>query len=289
MWLLLLACRPPPTAPVELEDLCNFLFREAGEDEEREELLREGLANLDAWLEQDIEATLEGYTVDNLDQDIVDGLGITGYQSEELQGLDTRVPYWLDGRGPSTDRLVGAAVAFRHGHQVDGLALATVWGDQQEVLSGDYDIYERTWKQDPDDFMAERIDRAEASSYSEADFGPIQVTSRNRIQFRWVQTEDGPVLIHRSWLTEPAEVSWETISVRAQYLLAVSLPAPWAPEGAVRLMATWIDADYGVNIEDYARNQMVKSMREQGEMIDAWLDAQFAAHGDVEGVLDAAE
>lgn len=259
MWPLLLAGRPPPTAPVEREDLCKLLFREAGQGEEREELLREGLANLDAWLGQD-----------------------------KLQGLDTRVPYWLDGRGPSTDRLVGAAVAFRHGHRVDGLALATVWGAQQEVLPGVDDIYERTWKQDPDGVMAERIDRAEASSCSEADFGPILVASRNRIQFRWVQTGDGPVLIHRSRLTEPAEVSWETISVRAQYLLAVSLPAPRAPEGAVRPMATWIDADYGVNIEDDARNQMVRSMREQGEMIGARLDAQFAAHGDVEGVLDAA-
>lgn len=267
LFALFLACKPPPTAPTELAELCNFLFREAGEEDDREEFLVLGLQNLDDWLQEDIEATAEGYTVDNLDQDIVDSLGIGN---------------------PSTDALVGAAVAVRQAHPPDGIALATTWADQQQVLEGDYSVYDRVWYDDKDAFMLQEILRMEASSYSEANYaGIIKVESDNWIQFRWVETPDGWALVHRSWLTEPAEVSWDQIKVNAQYLLAVTIPATWNPGGSIRMMTTWIDADYVVLDEDFARNQIVNSMVNQGTMIDEWLDEQFALYGDVAGVMAA--
>jgi len=288
---LLLACKPPPTAPTELAELCNFLFREAGEGDEREEYLRLGLQNLDDWLQVDIDATAEGYTVDLLEQEMVDGLGISGYTIESVAALDAAgapTPIWLDGRGPSTAALLGAAIAVRQEYPPDGIALATTWADQQEVMDGDFNVYERTWYDDKDAFMQREILRMEASSYSEADyFGLIKVNSNNWIQYRWVETPDGWALVHRSWLVQPAEVSWDGVSVNAQYLLAVTLPATWNPGGSIRMMTTWIEAKYGGLDRDYALTQINKSMAGQGAMIDEWLSEQFAIYGDVEGVMEA--
>lgn len=263
----LLGCKPPPEAPTDLAQLCNYLFREAGEPEDREEYLLAGIENLDAWLQQDMEATSEGYTVDNLDQSIVETLDIGN---------------------PSTSALVGAAVAVDHDHVARGVAIATAWADQEQVLAGNYDLYEREYMGDKDAFIERQELWLEASSYSESSWaGIIKVNSTNWIQFRWVEVEDGWALVHRSWLIEPAEVSWESIEVNAQYLLAVTLPAPWNGSGSVRMMTTWIDADYGVDIENYARNQIVSSMLKQGEMIDAWLGEQVEQYGDLDGILEA--
>lgn len=263
----LLGCKPPPEAPTDLAQLCNYLFREAGEDEEREDYLLAGIENLDTWLQQDMEATSEGYTVDNLDQTIVETLDIGN---------------------PSTSALVGAAVAVDHDYSARGVAIATAWADQEEVLAGNYDLYEREYFGDKDQFIGRQEMWLEASSYSESSWaGIIKVNSTNWIQFRWIETPDGWALVHRSWLIEPAEVSWESIEVSAQYLLAVTLPAPWNGSGSVRMMTTWIDADYGVDIENYARNQIVSSMLKQGEMIDEWLAEQVEEHGDLDGILEA--
>jgi hypothetical protein len=60
--------------------------------------------------------------------------------------------------------------------------------------------------------------------------------------------------------------------VFAQYFVAVTLPAD--PSGTTRVMATWIDSDYGALpvSEDYAKSQIVKSMQNQGEAIDDYLE-----------------
>lgn len=262
--LLLPGCKPPPDAPTELAQLADYLFHEMGQPEEDEEYLVAGLENLDAWLKTDIDATAEGYTVDNLSQD---------YVAE------------LDIGNPSTDALVGAAVAVRHTYGVMGPAVATAWADQEDVLSGNYDLYEREYFGDKDAFINREDSFLEASSYSESSWaGLVNVDSTNWIQFRWVETEMGWVLMHRSWLIEPAEVSWDAIKVNAQYLLAVTLPAEWNSSGSVRLMTTWIDSEYPLNMEDFARNQMVSSMQKQGEMIEEWLDESVEQHGSVAGI-----
>ena len=97
------------------------------------------------------------------------------------------------------------------------------------------------------------------------------MVTRNRIQFRWVETAAlGWVLLHRSWLTEPAEVSIDSIEVNAQYFLAVTLPDG---RTTTRVQATWMDSDYGALpvTEDGAKREIVKSMRKQGEAVDEWL------------------
>lgn len=266
--LLCAGCKAPPDAPTELAELCNFIYQEAANPDEDEDALLAGLANLDAWLQVDIEATAEGYTVDNLDQDIVDSLDIGN---------------------PSTDALIGAAVAVEQSHSARGVAIATAWADQQEVLDGNYTVYQRDYFGDKDAFIRRQDLRLEANSYSESNWVFITVKSTNHIQFRWVATPKGWVMIHRSWLTEPADVSYDGIKVNAQYYLSVAMPAPWHPSGSIRMATTWIDSDYGILpvSEHFARQQVVKSMKNQGTMVDDWLDAQLEDYDDLDALLDA--
>lgn len=268
--LPLLACKGPPPAPTELDLLGNYLFRMSDPAEYDEERFVEGLRNLDAWLQQNTAGALEGYAVDTLDQDIVDSLDIGAL---------------------STDALVGGAVAVGHAFPEHPVGIATAWGDQQEVLQGNYDIYVRNYVGNPDCFARMECDWLEASSASQSKWaGLVKVESVNWIQFRWVEVDGQPWMIHRSWLTEPAWVNLESIKLNAQYLLAITMPADWYGDGgSIRMMTTWLDAQYGVLpvSEDEARRQIVKSMRDQGEMIDGWLSAQLQAYGTVEAMIDA--
>ena len=69
--LALIACGPPE-APETLDDLSSFLFEHVWDEDEV--YLEVGLANLSEWLEDNFEATHEGYEVTNLSQEAVTSL-----------------------------------------------------------------------------------------------------------------------------------------------------------------------------------------------------------------------
>lgn len=249
---LLVGCAPPPEAPAELEDLCNYVFTHF--DDEDTEALVAGLENLDTWLHKgdNLVQTVEGYQIDNLTPEAVDPIDTS---TKKVTGL------------------VGAAVANKHKHGLRPMARASVVDPWGEVIKQNFDVYERNYHRDERCFPGRDCERLGATSYGESKFaGLIKVTSRNRIQFRWVETEYGWVMLHRSWLTEPADASLDSIEINAQYFMALTLPDDGA--GTIRVQATWIDADYGPLpiTEDGAKREIVRSMSKQGEALEEWLD-----------------
>ena len=244
-------CKAPPEAPDKLEDLCTYVFTHFDDDEPEE--LEAGLENLDTWLSRgdNLAQTVEGYQITNLDKAAITGIDTS---SQKVNGL------------------VGAAVANRHPWTLRQMAVATVTADWAEVVPKNYDVYERTFNKNKSCFPGKDCERIGATAYGESKFaGLINVVTRNRIQFRWVETEAlGWVLLHRSWLTEPADVSLDGIEVNAQYFMAVTLPDG---DSTTRVQATWMDSDYGALpvTEDGAKREIVKSMRKQGEAVDEWL------------------
>lgn len=247
-------CKPPPDAPAKLENLCDYVFAHA-DDEEQDEIIA-GLENLDTWLSKDdnLASTAEGYTIDKL-------------QKSSVSDLDVE--------NPNVDALIGAAVAVRHGLSMKQVAKTTVVDDWEKVAEGNYDEYRRNFgNQSPGCFPKKNCELLTASSYSSSKWaGLIEVESRNKIDFRWFYSEDKDkwYLVQRSWLTEPATVSPDTygIDVKAQYFLATTMKVN---SKTVRLMATWIDADYGAIpiSEDGVKSQIVTSMQKQGEQVDEW-------------------
>jgi len=255
--LLAVGCKPPPDAPAKLENLCDYIFGHA--DDEDPEAVIAGLENLNLWLEKpgNLESTSEGYTITKLAQSSVSDLKFT------------------TNKAPDVSDLIGAAVAIRHNIGMKAVAQTTVVDDWEKVADGNYDEYRRNFgDQNPACFPKKNCDLLTATSYSSSKWaGLIEVESKNKIDFRWFYSEDLEewFLVHRSWLTEPATVSPDSygIDVRTQYFLATTAKVDGK---TVRMMATWIDADYGAIpiSEDGVKSQIVTSMQKQGEQVDEW-------------------
>lgn len=239
------ACAPPE-APLELQQLACFLFEHA--DDEDPAYLQAGVDNLSAWLDQDHEEDIEeGYQINLLVQSAVSGLEGDNHQL--------------------TDDLVGAAVAHK-GHTVDDLARATTVEDWEEIIGEEqYEYYIREFMHGEDCISGRDCMQAEARAESELVQLGVSIISKNYIQYRWVEMSDGSwAFVHRAWLTEPPIVSSNLVDPNNQYFLAVTLPKP---NGAVRVQATWIDTRIlGVNVP---KNQVVKTMRDQGDSVDEFL------------------
>lgn len=255
--VLSMGCKPPPQAPAKLENLCDYIFGHA--DDEDPEAVIAGLENLNLWLEApgNLESTQEGYTISKLAQESVSDLK-----------FDTN-------RVPDVSDLIGAAVAVRHTVGMKAVAKTTVVADWEQVAEGNYDEYRRNFgDQNENCFPKKNCDLLTATSYSSSKWaGLIEVESKNKIDFRWFYSEELAewFLVHRSWLTEPATATPDSygIDVQAQYFLATTAKVDGK---TVRMMATWIDADYGAIpiSEDGVKVQIVKSMQKQGEQVDEW-------------------
>ena len=257
----LFACKPPPPAPTELEELCSYIFSHAKDGLEDDsqghfgtnstDQLVQGLENLKDWLDQDLEATLEGYSVDSLSTDMV----------EEF-----------DQSGRGADYLLGAAVATESQFCPERVVEALVTDDQSVIWEDNYAVFDRTYTEDPSCFPSRECTWIEGQSYGESSWaGLIDIQSLSNVQFRWVETSYGWMMVQRSWLDSPAEVSWEGVDVFGQYFVAVVIPNG---EETIRMQATWIDAEYGVLpvSEDFAKQQIVVSMQNTGAQLETWME-----------------
>ena len=103
------------------------------------------------------------------------------------------------------------------------------------------------------------------------------------MEFRWVDTPIGWVLIHRSWLKHPAPGDRFDFKIKANYYIGLTMPDTGS--GSLRLHANWFDLDTGsVPLSESA-------------IASAWLQDQKAAssrhddminNNDVPGECDVA-
>jgi hypothetical protein len=249
--MLGVGCKPPPEAPQALDELCGYLY--AHMPDEEPDALKVGVENLYAWLGDHLEETYEGYAVTDLDQDTVDA---------------------LDDLERDLDGLAGAAVGSPVAYSVDEIAEVLTIIPQSVVFPETYDVYERTWLSEPGCFPGRDCDTVSATNYSEASYPlGLKVASENTAQFRWVETDLGWVMVHRTWLNGPADVSLSWLGVAQQYYMTITMPHEG---GALRLQATWIVAEMGSgNVpEATALNQVIGSMQEIDVDVEAFLDGR---------------
>jgi len=248
--LLLSGCGRRPDAPEDLEALCGYLF--AHFDDQAHRSLRAGTENLAIWLDEHLDETLEGHAVDDLTLEAV---------AE------------LDHRDRTVDNIEGAAVGYASPHLVDEMVEPLVVAEQEEVFPESYDSHERTFETDPECFLDRECDYVRTTNVVEASYAlGFQVITHAVAEYRWVNTQDGWALLHRSWLQEPAEVNFDWMQVEAQYYIGANLPAG---EGATRLGATWIDVrlNHSPVPPATALELVINSMIEDGESLDAYIDA----------------
>ncbi len=243
----LVACAPPE-APEDLQLLAAYIFTHADDEDDAE--LKAGLDNLHIWMgldhEEDIE---EGYQINLLGEEAV----------SDLEGTDFDL----------TEDLVGAAVAHESSHGVGGFAQVMIAEDWETVIVDQYEYYDKTYTEGEDCMVDRDCLVAKANSESELVQLGISIVSKNRIQYRWVETDEGWAFVHRSWLTEPPTVSSDLVDPQSQFFLSVVLPR----DPVVRVQATWIDTRIlGVNVP---KNQVVKTMRDQGDSVEEFMDDNY--------------
>jgi len=250
-----LGCKRPPAAPAELDKLCAYLFTHF--DDEDPASLEVGIDNLEAWLDQSLEETLEGYEVSVLDQDTVDALDDV---DRDLTGV------------------VGAAVGYESHNSVIDQTHALVLADQAEVFEGTYSSYTREFLSDADCFMAGDCETAKMLNSGVADYPfSLEVSSSSWADFRWVERGGSHFstgensLAHRTYMTGPAEVNVDWIQVREQYYLDIVMPRDG---GALKLQATWFVAEVGDAPlpENMALQLVIGSMQDAGSKLDEWVD-----------------
>lgn len=245
--LLLVGCKPPPDAPEELNELVGYLYTNVpGEDPAPMEV---GAGNLDVWLQDRIDETLEGYTVDNLTEESIVALG--------------------DGERDLTD-LAGAAVGHVSPLSSRALVDAIVLDDPMDMFSS-YVSFEREFVGDEVCFAAGDCDWLEAEVHASFDYILMQVETHSRVQYRWVDTEIGPVYAERTWLREQAVVTSDLIEVDQQYYLRVILPDG---DGSRSIQATWVVARLvGDMPENAALTILIDSMSKQADTLDEYVAA----------------
>lgn len=255
--VLLVGCKGPPEAPAELSELTSYMFEHmADEDPEAMEVAVENLAQW--FMDNGTDAPEDGFEVTPLSVDA----------AYSLDDIDlSEVP-----QDEFADAVVGAAVVNLHTHDLDDLAFAIVEADQMDVFPDDYKEFERTWIEGPDCFFDETCDIAEALNYSEASYaGVLNVKSENHAQWRWIETENRRALVHRAWLTGPADISPNLASIPAQFFTTAAFELD---DGQmVRMQTVWFVALLAsIEANDFMLNKFVNSLSKSGDQIETFLD-----------------
>jgi hypothetical protein len=248
--LFLTGCKRPEPAPTELSDLAGFLFEFFDDEDERP--LEEGVVNLRAWLERNIEETADGYEVRNIEESVLDSVN--------------------PGRPHDLDNLGGASVAYEGENKVPPIARTLLLAEQEEVFPGNYKSHERTYLTDETCFMSHECDFVDTDNVVEANYVIINVNTHSQAQYRWIEYEkDQYAFLHRTWLVEEAEANVDWVDIKEQIYMGVTMP--WKG-GSVRLGTTWISAEIldGVVSEALILQTMIDSMRKEGEALDEFID-----------------
>ena len=253
----LLACKAPPEAPSELNDLAGFLF-ERFEDEDTRDL-EQGVLNLEVWLESNLDDS-------NEENNIRDGYTVSSLKESVIDAVD-----------PDPDRdlsnLAGASVATESQYSVTKLAKALTVTEQEDIFDS-YNSHDREFLTDESCFTSQECEFLDTNNTVDAKYGGLlPIVTESRAQYRWLEVgeDDDLVLLHRTWL-QSAEISGTFSSLSINEQIYVGITMPWQ-KGSLRLGTTWIAVDLnGVEVpENLALDIMVDSMRSEGENLDDYL------------------
>ena len=247
---LLIGCGPAD-APGELDQLTGFLFVHAQDEDPAE--LDAGFVNLRAWMEDNLDETKDGFTVNNLSQE----------EANELDACDRDIT-----------GLIGAAVATQSKSGVSPFVGVTVSGPTTEVFDNFLSYQREDVLNDSDCFMDEDCDLHHYDTFAVKQLPlNIQASTNNRTQHRWVETDEGMAHISRSWLMQPLRASPSWLKVRQQFYLSATIP--WKGGDSIRLQAIWAITELGDAPvpESTALNLAIDEMQKDSEIIENWLDA----------------
>ena len=195
----------PNTAPKDFQELTSFLYEHLL-DEDDEELVF-GVENMYDWINQNTSSVRKGYTVKNLS---AEAIATTGKYSN-----------------PSD--LIGGAVLTAHGHDVIKTSRALGVDNVRETNGDSYETYTRTYEGDAECFARRECNTLEGDSRSTSKWvGVLEIKYDTHVQFRWVNTRYGPVMLHRSYMNKKPELNLDLVDAKQGYYLGIVFP-PFDP------------------------------------------------------------
>ena len=243
-----LGCKPPPEAPETFDELTSYLILHF--DDEDPTALQAGMRNMRAWLDENSEEVAEGYK-------------LTGLTDEAVAAVPGSCPI---------DEHIGAGASFEVGYSMDEVVEVILGHDPMEVYAGSFGYNERDFVEDLDCFLEHTCERTEYHSHIENRL-PLGIVVEVWMvtQLRWVELDDGPTLLYRNWMSEPASSNFSWIDVNQQYGVGTTFSSS---DGITRLEAGWIDMALGdIEVpEDLALTLVVDSIVENGEKLEAYMD-----------------
>ena len=292
MWLLFLifssCAEPPPTPPEDLEALLGFLFEHTADEDPS--ALALGVEELHEWFQDEakLESAREGCLIDDVDLDAVTPLA------------EHPLP---EGRNR---QLKGVSVVTKSPHCVKSIVGLLTWPKFGELLES-FQSYEREFDQDSACMIDRECLMLTAESETRSSWaGLIGITTKYHIDFRWVYTKLGWVLIHRFWLKEPAIGDRFGVKMNGNFYVGVTLPdggravgepppsliaaangafglsgdeierlqQTLSQPGALRVHANWFDVDTGdIPFEDaMIANLLVQQQKNDSESHDIMID-----------------
>lgn len=226
------ACKAPPEAPTELNELSRYLYREqANEDPE---VVAVGLRNLDALL---LGVDLKGATIDR-------SWTLADLTEDDLAGLETRPD-----RDPAL--AVGVGVAYESVWGVDDHARAQTEADQRPFEESAQELYDRTFPaldDDPSCFLDRGCTLLETFNVATRKNVLMKLTFELRKDIRWVELEEGRwAMLSRSWYEQPWTGENGNTSVEQSYSIDV-----WIDGGETtrRFQSLWSESDVGFATSD---------------------------------------
>lgn len=220
--LAITGCKKPPEAPKELNDLSTFLYREW--DNEDPAVMEVGMDNLHAYLKK---------------QDLSAGILDRSWELESPTKDDiSDIAYPKDADPKNT---LGVAVGYESLWPIEDHATLQTESDQL-AAEPSAKVYERTFPDDKDPlcFVDQTCDPLVTVNDIERQNLLMSVSMVLYKDFRWVETEQGPAFISRSWLEE--SVDGESGSSRIVQSYSVDA---WIPKGktAWRFQTLWSESE----------------------------------------------
>jgi hypothetical protein len=235
---LLIACKPPPEAPAELDDLSRYLYREWGDEDER--VQASGLANLEAFLAGIDEG--KGLTKDTGIQQRSWTLPLL--TEDDVADLPSRPDRSLDG-------MIALGVAKFTPYAIDCHALLQVQSDQLPA-EGTATDYTRTFpgRTDGSCFPDQSCPVLETSN--DVRRKNLLIAARFQLlkDFRWVTVDDADGGTHRafysrSWLPDSFPGEAEGDMMWQSYSIDLWTERPTG--GTWRYQVLWSETDTGVD------------------------------------------
>jgi hypothetical protein len=249
--IVIFGCTPPPAAPETFDELTSYLIIHF--DDEDPVALQAGMNNMRAWLDENQSEVEEGYRLDDLTSNAVDAIPDPC----------------------SVDAPLGAGASFEIAYPIEEVMEVALAHDPLEVYEGSFNYNDRVFVEDLECFLDRTCERTEYHSHIENNL-PLGITMEvwYVAQVRWVELDDGPAILYRTWMSEPAVSNLSWIDVNQQYGVATNFSSD---VGTRKLEAGWIDMALGdIELpEDFALNMVVDSIVESGAKLEAYMDAEL--------------